>query len=443
MTKFQKLKKIRIKDYIPAVAAVFILQAVFLLLITLCALIPKSAIEKNVKKSADYYSDQYMFRQMTKDENSTIVHNYADLVWLNIAWCQESDAPFSSALNAGFYEGKDIYKSESLIGAVYDGKTPDKSYSRYWHGALTVIKPLLTVTDILGIRKINAVICALFAVILSVMLIKRKLYALFAGYAVAMAVSFSYIVPLCMEYMPSFLIMHIAGIFILKYGEDLQRRTLCVFFAAVGALICFFDFLTNEILTLFVPLIFFLCIRDKTQKENDAPLLETVQYSMMWGFGYVMTWFFKWFMCLAVLGKAAFRQAVFEGAYRMMGEVPNIEQNQIIGALVKNLNRLFPLNFVQSETTVWLIFSAIVFVLFCVFFLYRKENVPKIVWTLLLISAAPYARYMCLSNHSCLHPFFTFRSQIITVIALFAVFEKGIDFDTVLKRRKKKCRKKN
>lgn len=443
MTKIQKLKKVRIKDYIPAVISLFVLQAVFLLLITLCALIPKSAIEKNVKKSTDYYSNKYMFQQMIKDEDSAIVHNYADLVWLNIAWCQESDAPFYSAVNAGFYEGENIYKSESLIGAVYDGKAPDKSYSRYWHGALTVIKPLLIVTDILGIRRINIALCVLFAVILSVMLIKRKLYALFWGYAAAMAVSFSYIIPLCMEYMPSFVIMHIAGIFILKYGANLQDKTLCAFFAAVGALICFFDFLTNEILTLFVPLIFLLCIKDREQGENFSPFRESVRYGVMWAFGYAVTWLFKWLICLAVLGGEAFEQAVVQGAYRMVGEASVTEQNQLTGALIKNLNRLFPFNFIENEAALCLVCFAAVFVLFCVFFLYRKENVPKIVWVLLLISAMPYVRYVCMSNHSFQHPFFTFRSQIITVIALFAAFEKGIDFDTVLKRRKKKCRKKN
>lgn len=420
--------------YAITLAVLCALQLVFVALMSLCAMIPRGAIEKNVKKCADYYSERYMFQQMIKDENSTVVHNYADLVWLNIAWFQDNSAPLTSSLSASFYEGEDIYKSESLIKAVYDGEASDKSYSRYWHGALVFIKPLLTVTDISGIRKINAAVCALLVIILFALLIKRRLYAPLAGYIVSLAVCFSYIVPLCMEYMPAFVLMHIAGAVVLIYGDRWQHSAFCTFFAAVGALICFFDFLTNEILTLFVPLIFLLCIKDREGKTGNGAFKESFIYCFMWLFGYAFTWLVKWLLCLFVLGKSAFKEAVFDGAYRMAGAVPEIEQNQILGAVVKNINRLFPFNFLQSEADVWLATIGIVFVLFCVFFLYRKENVPKTVWILFLIACAPYARYMALSNHSCLHPFFTFRTQMITVIAVFAAFGKGVCF---VKRRRK------
>lgn len=430
----EKVKSKNGKKY-AAVAAVCILQAVFVTLMTLSAIIPRSAIEKNVKKSAEYYSDKYMFQQMIKDENSTVVHNYADLVWLNIAWFQDSSAPLTSSLNAAFYEGVGMYKSESLMRAVFDGEAPDKSYSRYWHGALVFIKPLLAVTDILGIRKINAVVCALLVIGLSVMLLKRRLYVPFAGYVAALVMTFAYIVPLCMEYMPAFVLMHIAGAFILAYGDKAGRSALSTFFASVGALVCFFDFLTNEIITLFVPLIFLICLRNGENEigQKDVTLKEAALYAVMWLFGYAFTWAFKWLLCLAALGKAAFAEAVSDGAYRVAGAVPVASQNQIIGALVKNINRLLPFNFLKNETDVWLTAFAVVFACFCVFFLRRKRNVPGAVWILLLIACAPYARYAVLNNHSYMHPFFTFRTQIITVIALFASFGIGLD------KRRKKC----
>lgn len=424
------------RKYVPTVVALCILQTVFVVLMTLCASIPRSAIEENVKKSADYYSNKYMFQQTIRGENSTVVHNYADLVWLNIAWFQDSGTPFTSALNATFYEGEDLYKNESLIKAVYENAAPDKSYSRYWHGALVLVKPLLMLTDITGIRKINAVACALLAIAQGVMLARKKLYAPLTGYVASLVLCFAYIVPLCMEYMPAFVIMHIAGIIVLICGEKVNRNTLYVFFASVGAIICFFDFLTNEILTLFVPLIFLFCIKDKNKPTDKlCPMVcEAAAYCMMWFVGYAVTWATKWLLCLVVLGKGAFTEAIFDGAYRMAGAVPGLEQNRLIGATVKNINRMLPFNFLKNEADVWLAAFATAFILFCVFFLYRKENVPKTVWILFLIACAPYARYMLLSNHSCLHPFFTFRTQMITVIAAFAAFGKGVCF---AKRRRK------
>lgn len=429
------------KCILPA-AVLCLLWVIFALSITLCAMIPKSAVEKNIKKCTDYYINKYMFQQMTKDEHSTTVHNYADLVWLNIAWSQDSEKPFTSALGAAFYEGKNIYKNESLYRAVYGGKTPDKSYSRYWHGALIFIKPLLTVTDITGIRVINAVVCVLCAAAVVLLLIKRRLYTLLAGYITAPAVSFVYIIPLCMEYMPAFVLTHIAAILILVWGHRQKRHILCTFFVSVGALICFFDFLTNEILTLFVPLLFLIWQNAETEKIR-VTFKDAFLYCVSWFSGYALTWVCKWGLCFAVLGKSEFENAVSNGAYRMMGTVPYMKENQFVQAVVMNLNRLFPLNFAQSSTAVCLIAAAIVFVLFCVFFLYRKENLKREIWLTLLIAFTPYMRYICLSNHSCLHPVFTFRTQIITVIALFAFMGEGIDVNLIFKRSNKKCVKKN
>lgn len=433
------------KKYLPALALLCVLQIFFLSAMTLCGAIPQSAVEKNIKKCADFYSDKYMFQQVIKDENSTVIHNYADLVWLNIAWFQDSSAPCFSALNAAYYEGDGIYKSESLLRAVSGTVTPDKSYSRYWHGALIFIKPLLVFTDISGIRKINAAVCILCVLVLSALLVKKRLFAPLCGYLLSLAAVFFPIVPLCMEYMPPFLLMHIASVFVLIFGKEGKEPLLCAFFTAVGALICFFDFLTNEIITLFVPLIFLLCLKDGvfSSKKGSSVFKESFVFSALWLFGYAFTWVFKWLLCLVFLGKDAFKTAVFDGAYRMAGYVPGIEKNQLLGAITKNLNRLFPLNFFQDESSACLAALMAVFLLFCVFFLYRKEHVSSSVWVLFLIALTPYMRYLVLSNHSCLHPVFTFRTQIITVIAVFSAFAGGIDFHMLFKRRKKVCGKRN
>ena len=60
----------------------------------------------------------------------------------------------------------------------------------------------------------------------------------------------------------------------------------------------------------------------------------------------------------------------------------------------------------------------------------------KELWPLLLVAASPYAWYTVLLNHSCIHSFFTYRLQMITVVAL------GICFSEILcaflKERKEK-----
>lgn len=440
--KCNNSEKLNIKSLAPAAKALCVLQILFLLSLTLCSLIPKSAIEENVQKSADYYENKYMFQQIIKDENSTVLHNYADIVYLNLAWSQNPEEPFISAVNAPYYDEAGLYKSQSLSKTVFGGAGPNSSYSRYWHGALIFIKPLLTVTDVRGIKIINAAVCILLAAALSAMLIRRRLYAPLFGYLLSLILCFCPVVPLCMEYMPTFVLMHAAGIIILACAGKLKQPSLIAFFAVLGALTCFFDFLTNEIITLFVPLIFLFCVSEGSPGEKSLSRLfkEAGCKCGAWLFGYAFTWGVKWLLCLVFLGKNSFLSALSDGAHRMAGAVPNIEQNQLLGAVVKNINRLLPFNFIKSEALVWLSAFGVLFLLFCLFFLYRKNSVPKTAYLFLAIACTPYIRYVLLSNHSCLHPFFTFRTQMITIIAVAAAFGKGLDFKAVLKRGQKNAK---
>ena len=157
--------------FIPTV--LICLWVIFILLLTLVNSIPKSVVIKNIAKSAEYYNNQYMFRQMIKDENSTIVHNYADIVWLNIIYCADESSPFISSIESAFYEGDELYKSESLLDAINFNKSPNKSYSRYWHGATVFIKPLLILFDIHGIRFVNTALCIISVLAFSFLCIKK------------------------------------------------------------------------------------------------------------------------------------------------------------------------------------------------------------------------------------------------------------------------------
>ncbi len=397
---------------IPAV--LISLWLVFVLLLTGANAIPKSAVSKNIEKSARYYDNQYMFRQMTKDENSTIVHNYADIVWLNIIYCSDNETPFESAVKADFYEGTELYKSQSLTEVINKGYKPNKSYSRYWHGATVFIKPMLVLFDIHGIRLVNIVLCLLCVAVLSFICIRKKLYAPFLGYVLSHLLCFTYIIPLCMEYMPVFVLMHLFTVFVILKGYKLNGIDFAAMFAGFGAITCYLDFLTNEILTLFVPLAFALWLSGEAKRFKALFVA-----SVSWFVGYALTWGVKWLLCLLVAGSESFMLAVTDGAYRMAGAVPDMQYNQVLSAVLMNINRIFPFNFLKSNSAV--LFFAIVFVavVFCWWYMFRKNNGElSLSCCLFVIALMPYARYAVLSNHSCLHPFFTFRTQMITVMAI-------------------------
>lgn len=70
---------------------------------------------------------------------------------------------------------------------------------------------------------------------------------------------------------------------------------------------------------------------------------------------------------------------------------------------------------------------AVLFLLFAIWFLYRKKKIEEVSKILLLIALIPYIRYLVMSNHSYSHYWFTFRAQISSVMALLLAVAVNLD----------------
>ena len=73
-------------------------------------------------------------------------------------------------------------------------------------------------------------------------------------------------------------------------------------------------------------------------------------------------------------------------------------------------------------------FLGVIFVCFAVVYMFRwKKFSMKMILLCLLLGMVPYLRYIVLENHSYIHYFFTYRAQLITVIALlYVTYEFGV-----------------
>jgi len=280
----------------------------------------------------------------------------------------------------------------------------------------------LTVMDLSGIRVVNIVVLASLAGIFIWLLVRRKQYALLTGYILSIVLLYVAIVPMCMEFMPTFVLFHVFSIVLLLWDEKLESY-MQYLFLIFGALTCYFDFLTTETLVFVVPMLIILCIRGRDGRllTFRQSFFATVQYGLSWLFGYGIFFPIKWILASfakeeLTLG-AAFAQAMSHTDFA--GELDGL--NAIwLDAVVAPIGRIFPFTFSQNG---WLILTTAILIMMVyglLWFQFRKEKVPGYAWIVLLVGFIPFARYLVLMSHTVVHGFMVFRAQLGTFMALTA-----------------------
>lgn len=427
------------------------LWILFMVSLTLTAMIPRSAIRPAMEENTRYYSTVDVFEIIGPGADGAMIHNYADSMLYNLIWSVDTSRPFTSVLTAPYYVGTVMEEWENpakgLEAMVEKGKEPDSSYERYWHGTSVLVRPLSMFLDIHGIRILNALVLAALLLVFGFLLCRRRFYGIFAGYLLSVVMLKTYAVPLCIEYMSCLIIMLVFGSVLLAFYEKLKDWDLC--FLVSGAVVCFFDFLTCEILTLFIPLICILYLKYKGKKDCiRACFQDIIRISLIWLAGYSLTFLCKWLTVSWITGRSLSDVAVTKGLNRIAGNfyetalpgVPEIAglTKPVTGwqgfdAVLVNLGRVWPMNLAPTAAYIGRTFAMIVFVLFTAWFLYRKkERNRRLALPLIFIGFMPILRWMVLSNHSLGHPFFTFRDWFIIFMAVAGVFEETLDWKSLL-----------
>ena len=430
------LKKILLHIAVFA-AAILILWG--MLIVTSC--IPNSAIRDNVMNSALFYTDKDAFEFDDSERYNAVSDNYADSILLNVMWNIKSSSPFVSSLDTKYYDGENYGENWGLYQAV-NGTMPNTDYTRYWHGSVVFIRPLMLFTDVSGVKAISfTVLLLLITATLAMLIVKKHYFAAVSLLISLLGVQF-WNVRLSLEYIPAFIVCFALCplyIFLEKKG-DIFLTLLSV---AGGAMIAFFDFLTTETITILVPLALVFIIRnDKKRlggfKEN---FLLTVKCGLCWGISYVMSYVVKWTAASLVTGENKFSTAFSAAGVRLYGDTGEAVMpiyKQIPAAVAANLSTLFggTERIEVLNTAIGLLGTVLIFGGIFLFFRGKKKN-SVLALTLVVIMIIPYARYMVLSNHSYLHEFFTYRAQLTVILCLCAAVLYNIDLSTFKKGRKK------
>lgn len=398
-----------------------ILIILFLLLIV-TSMIPREEIQENLEESAEFYERKEWIYELQPRRDYTYLHYYLDSTELNIIYCMNTSTPIESAMWAKFYEKTYVDGNNAFIEVVKGEQEANQQYLRYWHGCMVILRPLLTIFNVEQIYILNGIFLAVLAIILFVILWKKN-KSLAVAYFLSMILIAFPVVSMCLAYTWNFYIMLIASIVAILI-ERKGNQKLNYLFLVTGMLTCFFDLLTTEIITLFVPLLFVLIIRKKENRIKDFKEAITfiIKSGVLWSIGYFGMWFAKWILASIILNINAIDYVKEQALLRING-LQGLESatEMYVGAITKNWHSLFPINAVKRVSHLWIIFIGGILVTIISI---DWKNLKKqwFIGILLLISVIPYIRYLVLANHSYSHYFFTFRSQIITLIAVLYMF---------------------
>ena len=400
-----------------------------LMIISSC--IPNSAIKEKMLENALFYSDKAPFAFDESYCYNSISDNYADSILLNVLWNIKSNTPITSSIDTRYYDGEDYGENWGLYQAV-NGTAPNTDYTRYWHGSVTFIRPLLLFTDVNGVKNISFIVLIIFIGITLTLLIKEKHYFTSVALIISLIGIQFWNIRLSLEYIPAFMVCFaLCPLFIILEKEsDIYLTILSVI---SGVMIAFYDFLTVETISILIPLVIVFMIRTDDHRLGDFKQNFTLiaKCGICWGISYAMTFIVKWTAASVCTGENKFTSAISSVGVRFYGN--SSENNmplyeQIPSAILANLSTIFGGR--ERIEAINIIIGLIVctLILGIIFFVFKKkEKNSSLTLTLLVIAFIPYLRYMVLNNHSYLHEFFTYRAQITVILCLCAMLWYNIE----------------
>ena len=412
--------------------AVFVCTLAFLFTaLMLTSLIPKDAIRDNLVSTADFYTENKPFPKTDGIIHSTR-DNFADCIIFNIISSVNENTRLYSLMSADYYVNDNENVSAGLKLSAEMDIAPNREYSRYWHGTMVLLRPLLLVMDIRGVIVLNWIVIAGLTILLGWLLVRKDHWEAFVFLLVGMFCVQIWYVPFCVNYSAVFILMlAFTAAFILceeKHGQYLTALSVMS-----GCLVCFMDFLTVETVTITVPLLTVLAVRQKdgrfgSLKEN---LVFLVKNGAAWGISYGLMYGAKWIIAGAVTGGKTIETALDAAGARVSG-------GGVFTALLRNISALYPFRTVGDITGIYITAGIIIIavVLMKTFKVIKPKNGFAV--TMAVLAAVPYLRFAVLNAHSADHCFFTYRAQIVSVMALAAVFWHAVSSVNVKKTKKSK-----
>lgn len=300
-------------------------------------------------------------------------------------------------------------------------------YPRYWHGYVSVLRPLLAVFDYGEIRTGNSILQLLIMSLLFSFLYQKK----GIKYALLILTSYCFLMPLAMPFSLLFSwVFYITYIFLLYLASRKEESMpdgmkLYWTFMVVGMITNYLDFLTYPLYTWGIPMIWWLLLQTKYQKSKDY-LKKVIYTGVWWLIGYAGMWMSKWCLSSIVLKSNIFVDAMNTGAKWTDSESGLGISNRLAAMYINWKHYEYKLYVILL--LIWLLFV----IVSCIKNGVKNNTKNK---AILLVGASSAVWYFVMSKHTIGHHFFTHRTWGISILAVIGILL--ISTEKYLKQEKK------
>lgn len=407
------------KRILKGILIFIILISIFILLLTLVSMIPSKLIRKNVENSLETLKKEGNFPKIKYGINYKL-DNYTDALMLNTAYSIDSKEPLKSALLArrNYQEHRkeeltliDIDSESTIENLEYTLKEENTEYceySRYWHGYLIFLRPLLLFMDYAKIRILLIVVINTLLLITSYYIWKKINLKYALGFLISLILAASiHLIGLSLQYSSVFIIALCTTLCILLKKDKVNIYTL---FFITGGITAFMDLLTCPIITLGIPLIIYVALNEKKDLKDIVKMI--IKLGICWGLGYSGIWISKWLITDFIYNTNTIESAINKiKGYSGMNKNININIS-IIDAFFANMDYILPIILILIIIIVyWTVLDAIAGK--------KKASLQNLPY--LIIAIIPFAWYAVTKKHSYIHARFTYKNLTITIICLYII----------------------
>ncbi|MBO4980434.1 MAG: hypothetical protein J6C84_00835 [Lachnospiraceae bacterium] len=387
-----------------------------LLLLLLVYCLPTAPIKEHVYLSLPMLEREFETENLLEEFPATFMGGFTDCLMLqNAIYESEEHSTLEQVLRMYRGEsgtGEGWAPGYSLIDYLEGTKQPrEEAYSRYWHGYLVVLRPMLFLTTFTSLRVLAAWVQ--LVLVGAVLLACSGQKETFLGWAFLLSVPFLYYFCLYTSLSLSicFYVLTVALIVQLKADTALRRRGWYgYFFLLVGMAAAYFDFLTYPLVTLGFPLCVYLYLGREDWKRTFRGLAAG---SLEWGLGYLGLWSLKWVIADLFTGSST----VKDGVATLLERTGRAEEQSVISGFLSVVGQN------MSVYGNWGFYLLILGILFWLGYqILRNRNRitgdgVKSAGILLLVALYPFVWFFFTQNHSMEHWVYTYKILSVTVFA--------------------------
>lgn len=386
---------------------------------------PREWIQKNTEESASILKSLGNPSRVL----NTLFDNDTDTLMINNAYSMDPNNTLESALlgrrnylpekqqtvyqdmyvESNMQTEENYIIKDQLIRTVNNNISESFEYARYWHGYVAFLRPLLIFLNFNEIRALSTGLLAFLALIALMLLYKRIKFKYCFVIILALLCSEYFIMGFTLQGLMTFVISMISTIIICIRFDKIKNIGL--YFFSIGMVTCYFDLLTHPLITLGIPMIIYLLIKQEKGKISLKEAIKIiVKNTLLWGMGWIITNLTKWIIVDILYNRNLIYKSIMQFIFRSLG---TSEENLAwYMGLSNNWNWAF-------RHTLMFFTTLIFYVIYTLIRNYKsitinvKQAIPY-----LMISFMPIAWFMVMVNHTWFHFWFTWRNLILFYIGI-------------------------